>query len=230
MGMLLYDLAGADEDRRFSPYCWRVKLALAHKRLQADTVPWRFTEKAAIAASGNQTVPVLVDGGRWITDSWAIANHLEDAYPERLSLFGGGAGRELSRLHSVWGDVLVGSVFSFIGADVLAIVHEKDREYFRSSREKRLGKRLEDLVADRERRVDAFRESLAPLRVVLRRQRFFGGEAPLYADFAIFGTFQWARCTSPFVLLAKDDPIRRWRDQLLDIFGGLARNVPAFAS
>ncbi len=28
MGLQLYDLAGAEPERRFSPYCWRIKLAL----------------------------------------------------------------------------------------------------------------------------------------------------------------------------------------------------------
>jgi Glutathione S-transferase, N-terminal domain len=37
MGMQLYDLAGADLERRFSPYCWRIKLALMHKGLPFDT-------------------------------------------------------------------------------------------------------------------------------------------------------------------------------------------------
>jgi glutathione S-transferase len=69
MTLRLYDLAGADPDRRFSPYCWRIRLALAHKRLPVETVPWRFTEKAEIAPSGGKTVPVLVDGDRWIADS-----------------------------------------------------------------------------------------------------------------------------------------------------------------
>ena len=31
MGLQLYDLAGAEPERRFSPYCWRIKLALMHK-------------------------------------------------------------------------------------------------------------------------------------------------------------------------------------------------------
>jgi glutathione S-transferase len=31
MAIQLYDLAGAEDDRRFSPYCWRVKMALQHK-------------------------------------------------------------------------------------------------------------------------------------------------------------------------------------------------------
>ena len=39
----LYDLAAAEDDRRFSPYCWRTKMALKHKGLEFETVPWRFT-------------------------------------------------------------------------------------------------------------------------------------------------------------------------------------------
>jgi hypothetical protein len=31
-------LAAADEDRRFSPYCRRIKVALAHKDHQVETI------------------------------------------------------------------------------------------------------------------------------------------------------------------------------------------------
>src|SRR5487761_1101929 len=104
----LYDLAGAESDRRFSPYCWRVKMALAHKRLEVETIPWRFTDKAAIAPAGTQgRVPVLVDGERWINESWVIAEYLEDRYPDRPSLFGGTAGRALSRFYQSWTDAVL---------------------------------------------------------------------------------------------------------------------------
>ncbi len=33
MAITMYDLAGADPNRRFSPFCWRTKMALAHKGL-----------------------------------------------------------------------------------------------------------------------------------------------------------------------------------------------------
>jgi len=97
MLLRLYDLAGADADRCFSPYCWRIRMALAHMGLPVETIPWRFTEKDAIARSSQTRVPVLVDGERWIADSWQIANYLEDTYPERATLFGGPVGRALSR-------------------------------------------------------------------------------------------------------------------------------------
>jgi hypothetical protein len=45
---------------------------------------------------------------------------------------------------------------------------------------------------------------------------------PAYADYAVFGCFQWARCISSFPLLLKDDPVWTWRDRLLSAFGGFA--------
>ena len=74
--MKLYDLAGASDDLRFSPNCWRIKMALVHKGLSAEAVPWRFVEKDAIAFSGQKTVPVLVDADTVVSDSWEIAQYL----------------------------------------------------------------------------------------------------------------------------------------------------------
>ena len=96
MSITVYDLAGAEDDRRFSPYCWRVKMALKHKGLDFETVAWRFTEKDVIAALGSSTVPVMVDGGRKVSDSFAIAEYLDEAYPSGPGLFGGTEGHPLS--------------------------------------------------------------------------------------------------------------------------------------
>ena len=41
MTLRLYDLAEAQPERRFSPYCWRIRLALTHKNLPVETIPWR---------------------------------------------------------------------------------------------------------------------------------------------------------------------------------------------
>jgi hypothetical protein len=142
MTLRLYDLAGAEPDRRFSPYCWRTRMALAHKGLAFDTIPWRFTEKAEIAPSGQKLVPVLVDGDRWVADSWTIANYLEDTYPDAPSLFGGSSARRLTRHYSSLADGLVAAIFPFVALDILQHLAEKDRAYFRESRERRVGKPL----------------------------------------------------------------------------------------
>ncbi len=226
----LYDLAGAEDDRRFSPYCWRIRLALAHKGLAVETVPWRFTEKDVIAFSNQGRVPVLVDGARWVNDSWAIADYLETAYPDRPSLFGGPSGKALSRFHASWADgFLQTAMLRFVVLDIWKHLHAKDQGYFRKSREERLGQTLEEASADREAKVKSFRDGLLPLRLVLKGQKFLGGETPLYADYAVFGGFQWCRCISDFQLLAADDPIYAWRQRMLDLYDGLAGRAKGYA-
>lgn len=223
---VLYDLAGADPNRRFSPFCWRIKLALAHKGLEVETVPWRFTDKAVIAASGQEKVPVLVDGDRVLHDSWAIADYLETTYPDRPSLFGGPEGRSLARFVSHWTDRAMSiGAFRMIVADIWTQVDEKDRDYFRTSRESRLGKPLEEVAANRDLDIAAYRQGLEPLRALVKEQPFVGGAAPSYADYIPFSVLQWAANTSNFALVADDDPIAAWRDRVADLFDGLARKA-----
>jgi glutathione S-transferase len=224
----LFDLAGADAARRFSPYCWRVRMALAHKGLEVETIPWRFTEKSVLAPSGQGRVPVLVHDNKWLYESWDIACYLEDQFADRPSLFGGMQGRALSLLHSNMADWLGGQIVRFIVLDVYDHLDARDKAYFRESREKRFGMTLEAVVADRDARLPALRDSLAPLRATLKGQPYFGGDRPLYADYALFSPLQWARCISPFRLLEADDPLALWRDRLLDAYDGLARAAPGY--
>jgi glutathione S-transferase len=229
MALKLFELVGTDAARPFSPFCWRTRMALAHKGLGAESIPWCFTEKQAIAPHHSEKVPVLVDGETSVADSWAIANYLEDHYPERPSLFGGEGGRAVGRMINWWGDVtVVGGLFPLIVADIPSHLKPVDAAYFRSSREARFGKPLEQVVAARDTSVEGFRRALDPLRLTLRTQPYLGGEAPNYADYIVFGAFQWARVVSPFKLLAENDPVYAWREKLLDAFDGMARKSPGY--
>jgi glutathione S-transferase len=228
---VLYDLAGADPALRFSPYCWRTKLALAHKGLEVETVPWRFTDRDVIAFSGQGRVPVLVDGERTVSDSWAIALYLEETYPDRASLFGAPAAAAVTRFVNAWADtILQAAMIRLIVSDIATIVHEKDRAYFRQSREQRFGMPLEEVTAGREDRLKGFRDMLLPLRHTLSAQPFLSGDVPAYADYIVLGSFQWARCVSAFELLAPDDVVAAWRERMLDLFDGLARRAPCAAA
>jgi glutathione S-transferase len=230
MSLKLFELVGTDEARPFSPFCWRTRMALAHKGLSAASIPWCFTDKAAIAPHKSEKVPVLLDGETSVADSWAIANYLEDQYPERPSLFGGEGGRAIGRMINWWGDVtVIGGMFPLIVADIPGHLRPVDAVYFRESREARFGKPLEQVMAGRDQSVAGFRRALDPMRLTLRTQPYLGGETPNYADYIVFGGFQWARVVSPFKLLAEDDPVHAWRERLLDAFDGMARKSPGYA-
>jgi glutathione S-transferase len=82
------------------------------------------------------------------------------------------------------------------------------------------------VIAGREERVVQFRQALYPARMIVREQPFLHGDAPAYAYFILFRRFQWARCVSSFPILLADDPLYTWRERMLDLFGGLAREVP----
>lgn len=219
----MYDLAGAEPALRFSPYCWRIRFALAHKGLPVETVPWRFSDGEVIAFSGQGRVPVVRDGGKTVSDSWDIARYLEDEYPAP-AIFAGNPAPVL--FVNAWADsVLVGGIARLIVRDLLDVIDPKDREYFRRSREARFGQTLEQVQADRERQVEAFRRSLAPLRLVLRRQSWLGGQAPGYADHIVAGTLMWPRCASRFRLLEEGDAVTEWFGRVLDLYGGLGRSA-----
>ncbi len=221
MAITLYELAGRDPELRFSPYCWRIRLALAHKGLTAKTVPWRFTEKAKLAFSGSERVPVLVDGGKPVSDSWVIANYLDTAYDLHPPLLGGTPAH--LRFLNAWTDGVVHPLLArLVMSDIHAILAPEDQDYFRSTRERAFGKTLEAVVADRETTgAAAFRAALAPVRTVLKAQPWLGGEAHDYADYILLGSLQWARCVSRFALLAEDDPVAEWHARGLALFDGL---------
>ena len=229
MPITMYDLAGAEADRRFSPFCWRARMALAHKGLAVETVPWRFTEKDRLPQPNQGRVPVIVDDGRVVHDSTAIADYLEDRYADRPSLFGGETGRGLARFVQNWTDtVLQLGLIRLVLLDIYRHLDPENQAYFRQDREKRFGMTLEDFVGDRNARLPAFRASLDPLRRTVDRQSFVSGKVPAYADYIVFGAFQWARAISDFEVLAADDPVFAWRGRVLDLFDGLARRAPAY--
>src|SRR4051794_9417794 len=97
------------------------------------------------------------------------------------------------------------------------------------TRENRVGKEPEPVSPDRDTRVVALRQSLEPMRVMLGAQPFFAGDAPNYADYIVFGCFQWARWISEFQLLTADVPVAAWRARLLGAFEDLGRVAPGYA-
>ncbi|UIJ70285.1 glutathione S-transferase family protein [Aurantimonas sp. HBX-1] len=229
MAILLHELVGSDPARPFSPHCWKVRLALRHKGLDFHTVPVPFTGVPKIEG-GSGIVPVLRDGDTVVSDSFAIAEYLETAYPDAPSLFGGEGGRRLSRFVESWSQRTIHPVLGgFALLDIHDALDPADQAYFRESRETRMGKPLEAVVEGREQRLASFLQQLEPLRAILAAQPFLGGESPLFADYIVFGAFQWLRVSSPFAVLPAGDPISAWFERCLDLHEGEGRRVPAAA-
>lgn len=230
MTILLYDLVGADAARPFSPHCWKAAMALAHKGLAFERVATPFTEVPKIEDGATKIVPLIRDGERLVADSFEIALYLDEAYPDRPTLFGGDGGKAMARFVERWSQV---TLHGYIGGALLMDIHDRlgeaDQAYFRQSREGRFGKPLEEMPEGREEKLAGFHTRLEPLRNMLSVQPFIGGERPLFCDYIVFGAFQWARVISPFRILADGDPVTGWFERCLSLHEGMARQVPAAA-
>lgn len=212
----LYDLAFGD-DRRPSPFCWRAKLALKHKGLSWRDEPMGFSEKQKIAFADSTTVPVIHDGTKVVKDSWAIALHLDQAYPDK-PLFPNDPAKAYARFVNGWADTAVNPlIFPMVVGDMLNTVRPQDRDYVIESRSKRIG--TTDFAAfqknAREKGPATLRAALEPARRVLKEQAYLSGDAPAYPDYILFGSLLWPRTMSPGLeFLEKDDPVYAWRERM----------------
>ena len=223
--MQFFDLSGAD-GRRFSPFGWRVRMALAHVGLErkADVELVTFSQKYKLGFSGQNLVPVIKDGKQVIFDSWNIASYIDETYGAESALFGGMGGKSTSRFIASWVDSQVHPLIAqCVVRDILDVIDPADHEYFRASREKRFGMPLEKIVKNRDNTKSTLKRILYPLRKTLETAPFIGGTSATFSDYSIFGALMWARVTSSFELLDSDDPICNWRERMLDLFDGLGR-------
>ncbi len=230
MTLHLFDLTCANQRIFFSPYCWRTRMALRHKGLAFESLPWHFVEKDRIAASGDTRVPVLVEDGRQITDSWAIARHLDATYPDAPPLMADTAARARAKFISGWcATALFPLMVPLAVPAVFDLLAEKDKAYFRESREARFGCRIEDLSKDFDAERAALAKALTPATEALGESPYLAGEAPDYGDYVLFGTLMWPYTVSPQEIIDWDSPVGTWFARLLDAHGGFARSAPRAA-
>jgi glutathione S-transferase len=144
VAITLYDLVDKD-GKRYSPYGWRIRMALAHKGLDAAVELCWHSDKKKLSFSGQSLVPVLVDDQQVVGDSWNIACYLDEAYPNRPMLMGGEEGRSFARFMNLWTDSIIGRpLVRSLYLDIWKSLHPNaDRNEFRKRREQRNGATLE---------------------------------------------------------------------------------------
>ncbi len=214
----LIELAGAHPDRRFSPFCWRSHLALWHKGLDFQAIPWRYCQKDAIAFSGQGKVPVLQDGDTVVVDSWDIARYLEAKAPAP-ALFPKGEAEAKDFADEV-DQLLTLSLRWFLLAPIHGLLSPGDQVYFRQTREAQIGCPLEQ--AEQQGDWGQLQQNLIYFAELLDDNDWFGGAEPGYEDLALMGTLLWAAATSPRDPLAEQPVLSAWRSRLASRFDKLA--------
>lgn len=207
---VLYDLVAAQPQQRFSPFCFRVKLALAHKQLPYLSELVRFTDKDKLAFSGQPLVPVLVEAdGTVICDSYRILEHLESTYPQAPLLTAADASFAFLR---AWADrSLLVALFKILAPKIHALLPAEDADYFRRTREPRLGQSLEQVAAGEAKYRAILHTTLEPMRLLLAQQPCVSGEQVGGGDLLLLSLLLWAEGVVGESMLDSDDPISAWR-------------------
>lgn len=89
-----------------SPFCRKVRLSLAEKRIEVELVEERYWQREPDFLRRNPAakVPVLRHGGRHLPESTAICEYLEELHPDPPLLPGTAEGRYETRRLVAWFD------------------------------------------------------------------------------------------------------------------------------
>ena len=89
-----------------SPFCRKVRLCLAEKRLEVELVEERYWEREPdfLRRNPGGKVPILKIDGLTLSDSQAICEYLEEVYPEPAPLPATPAARAEARRRVYWFD------------------------------------------------------------------------------------------------------------------------------
>jgi len=216
MTIKVYELCGANPEHLFSPHCWKVRMALAHKGLQWDVIPTPFTGVATIESGESRRVPVIRDADTIVEESFEIAKYLETSYPQAPTLFNGPGGEALTQHIISWSQT---KLHSEIAKLAMLDIHNA------LAPEKMVGCTLEEFDTKFPKNGESLMKALHPLEVTLKQQPFIGGDTPLFADYVVFGALQWLRTCSDEAYLPQDNAVAAWFNTLLDLYDGVGRQA-----
>ena len=210
---VLYDLVASNPRDRFSPFCFRVKLALAHKDLPFRSRLVSFSDKRPIAFSGQKLVPVLVEpDGTVICDSMKILQHLEQRYPHAPLLRPGDVSFGFLR---AWADrSLLAAIFKLLAPKIHGLLQGEDQQYFQTTREQRMGITLAALAKEEGKYRNILNTTLEPMRTLLTDQPCVSGSEVGAGDVLLLGCVLWAEGVLGEPMLPADDPISAWRARM----------------
>jgi glutathione S-transferase len=118
------------------------------------------------------TVPTLqLENGQGLPDSFAIAEYLEEKYPDRPSLFGATqAEKNLQRfVESYVQSKIHPSIQRMVFQDMYHMQDDDNAHYFRTSREKSSGRPHAEIAGDRNENLRELKESLGLIHTALKR-------------------------------------------------------------
>jgi len=242
--VIYFDIPATNKERCFSLNMWRIRYLLNYKKI-AHTTRWLeypaikplFLEMGIPPTAKNAdggdhfTCPSIqyfpADGSApiLVTDSWKIAAFLEERHPSPTvfpKLPKASLQEQTDYSNQLWDEFLPPLFPALIRGSCLAL-NEASQPYFRETREKILGMKLEEMSPTKEAVNDALATSKGHLDKFMKNfpgdGPFLYGEEVTYLDMILTSIFSWMKCISEDELWAgaKEWDGGRWK-RVLEIF------------
>ncbi|XP_006456491.1 hypothetical protein AGABI2DRAFT_195590 [Agaricus bisporus var. bisporus H97] len=202
-----YDIAVKDPIKTASPNTWKTRFVLNYKKLPYKTVYLEFSDienefkKLGIPPSGAAgqpwppyTCPSIIDhsnNNTPMTESYAIAEYLDKAYPDTPKVFPPGTEALQAAFYARFSQVMY-LLHPLISPKVPECLNSPAKEHFIRSRSELLGMPLADFEPKGEERVEAWKKVQAAFDTFhgwLKQSSgpYFMGETVTFADFVVGG-------------------------------------------
>ncbi|EIN07718.1 hypothetical protein PUNSTDRAFT_114205 [Punctularia strigosozonata HHB-11173 SS5] len=214
--IVLYDVAAEGskaEERAWSPNAWRIRYALGIKGLPFKTVWVEFPDIADAAkkigaaptvtlnGASSYTLPVIHDlsTGKVVSDSWAIAEYLDETYPDRPTVLPKPTRGLQSYFVATARDAIIGDLANIVVFSTYKHLRPRGQDYFRATREKLFGRKLEDFPQGEQllphwAKLEAgFGKFADAIKKNGEGSQFITGDTISFADLVLAGWLIWLR-------------------------------------
>ncbi|KAJ7146362.1 hypothetical protein C8R44DRAFT_757257 [Mycena epipterygia] len=221
----LYDIASTVPGQAWSPNTAKTRYALNFKGIPYKTVFLEYLEieplckkigaKPTTDKEPYYTLPVIYDPSTdtAVSDSIDIAHYLDATYPDLPRLMPAGTAAFHYAFAEAYSTTLY-PLYTYALPATLPILNLASQDYFRRTREKLFGQRLEDVVPTGDRHIHTWKKLKEAFELVdgwIRKNgpdsKYLMGENVCYADIIVAGYLRWAK-----VVLGKEqwEEISSW--------------------
>ncbi|GAA6000425.1 hypothetical protein JCM10207_008006 [Rhodosporidiobolus poonsookiae] len=217
--LVFYDLVGAPGGPYYSPNTYKTRFALLLKGIEFEVRDVKYSDLHKLAAEKGFSpivCPLIqTPSGEYISDSWAIAEWLEENYPDAPSVFLPDSptpvnsqspelvvAKNYARMFTAGfgdSDPQWSTFFELVVRQLADLFEGEDQEYFKS--DKKLGPNgwATFTSLDPAPLIARAQASILPLEHVLSSSAFLTGQKnPGFVDFVAYGRYQMlAACDAP---------------------------------
>jgi len=190
----------------WSPNTWKSRLALAYKGVPFKTEWVEYPDikptfpHLSTLEKPLVTLPIIKvnenGNDKLVTDSWDIAEYLEEHVTTGNSLFRGNMASHFFFQQYLMNLVTVPLRYLLIPR-VPHVLLPRSEEYFRRTRQEQFGQPLNEMLAkDPQPHIIEFKSALKPIHLTLRKTKaFLAGDHLTYSDIILLSLFLWVRDT-----------------------------------